>query len=79
MEYRISASFAGVIHGETMITGFRTGGCFSFECLDMLRSTLLTLPALENVAFDHTGQGPEEGLKACQATTVISLRELEFG
>jgi hypothetical protein len=43
--------FAGVIHGQAMI-GF-TGEGFPFECLDMLCSTLLTLPALENVAFDH--------------------------
>jgi hypothetical protein len=75
--------FAGVIRGETMITGFRTGEGFPFHCLDILCSTLLTLPALENVAFDHiAGQGPEEGqslesmVKLLQST---SLRELEFG
>jgi hypothetical protein len=45
-----------------MITGFNTGKAFPFSCLDTLCSVLLTLPALENVSFEHTGvQGPEEG------------------
>jgi hypothetical protein len=54
-------AFAGVIHGHAMITGFCTGDGFPFQCLDILCSALLTLPALENVLFEHDdGQGPEE-------------------
>jgi hypothetical protein len=74
--------FAGVIHGQAMITGFCTGKAFPFHSLDFLCSTLLTLPALENISFEHiAGQGPEEGqylesmVKLLQSS---SLREVEF-
>jgi hypothetical protein len=54
--------FAGAIHGQAMITGFSTGDVFSFDRLDILCSALLTLPALENVTFEHYDSGgPEEG------------------
>jgi hypothetical protein len=75
-------AFARAIHGQAMITGFRTGDGFPFHSLDILCSALLTLPALENVSFEHiAGQGPEEGqylqsmVKLLQST---SLREVEF-
>jgi hypothetical protein len=75
--------FAGVIRGQAMITGFRTGEAFPFHCLDILCSTLLTLPALENIAFEHIAdQGPEEGqdLKSMvKLLQSLSLREVEFG
>jgi hypothetical protein len=54
--------FARAIHGQAMITGFSTGAQFPFHCLDILCSTLLTLPALENVSFnDITDQRAEDG------------------
>jgi hypothetical protein len=54
--------FARAIHGQAMITGFSTGAQFPFHCLDLLCSTLLTLPALENVSFnDITDQRAEDG------------------
>jgi hypothetical protein len=50
------------IHGQAMITGLSTGEHFPFHCLDILCSTLLTLPALENVTFIHiTDQSAEDG------------------
>jgi hypothetical protein len=36
-----------------MIKAFRTGEGFPFHCLEIMCPILLTLPALENVAFDH--------------------------
>jgi hypothetical protein len=55
-------AFAGVIHGQAVITGFRTGEGSRFRCLDILCAALLTLPALQNISFDEfDGQGPEEG------------------
>jgi hypothetical protein len=59
-------AFAGAIHGQAMISTFSTGNAFTFDCLDILCSALLTLPALENVHFeqpehdDGDGEGPEE-------------------
>jgi hypothetical protein len=54
-------TFSGVIRGHTMIKEFSTGDGFPFHLLDILCSTLLTLPALENVFFDEfEGEGPEE-------------------
>jgi hypothetical protein len=72
---------AETIHGQAMITGFCTGNVFPFHCLDILCSALLTLPALENVAFQHiTGEGPEEGqslesmIKLLQSLTLRLVR-----
>jgi hypothetical protein len=60
---------AGVIRGKTMIKGFCTGYRFPFDCLETLCSILLTLPALENVTFQHiTGQDTDEG-QSCEAWT----------
>jgi hypothetical protein len=54
--------FAGVIHGQAMITGFSTREEFPLDCLDLLCPTLLTLPALENVSFrDIADQDTEDG------------------
>jgi hypothetical protein len=54
--------FARAIHGQAMITEFSTGNGFPFQCLDILCSALLTLPALENVSFEHYDSDvPEEG------------------
>jgi hypothetical protein len=75
-------AFAGVIRGQAMITGFSTGDSFSFHCLDILCSALLTLPALENVSFDHiVGQGPEEGQSLQSMVQLLqspSLRDVGF-
>jgi hypothetical protein len=75
-------AFAGVIRGHAMITSFSTGNAFAFDCLDILCSALRTLPALENVFFDHDdGEGPEEAqslesmVKLLQSPT---LRIVEF-
>jgi hypothetical protein len=75
-------TFAGIIRGQAMITGFSTGAAFAFDCLDILCSALLTLPALEIVSFEQrAGQGPEEGqslesmVKLLQSPT---LREVRF-
>jgi hypothetical protein len=38
--------FAGAIDGHAMITGFSDGEGFPFDCLNILCSALLTLPAL---------------------------------
>jgi hypothetical protein len=54
-------AFARVIRGHAMITGFRTGNAFAFDCLNILCSTLLTLPALENVYFEQLGDGVSRG------------------
>jgi hypothetical protein len=54
--------FDRAIHGQAMITGFRTGEEIQFDCLDPLCSTLLTLPALEKVSFnDFIEQSLDEG------------------
>jgi hypothetical protein len=75
-------AFAGAIDGHAMITGFHTGNAFPFHCLDFLCSGLLTLPALENIYFDHLArEGPEEGqslesmVKLLQSPT---LRHISF-
>jgi hypothetical protein len=74
--------FAGAIHGQAMITGFSTGDGFPFHCLDLLCSALLTLPALENVSFEHIAeQGPEEGQSLESMIKLLkspSLREVTF-
>jgi hypothetical protein len=75
-------TFARVIHGQSIITGFSTGEGFPFHSLDILCSTLLTLPALENVAFEHiAGQGPEEGQSLESMVKLLqspSLRNVYF-
>jgi hypothetical protein len=74
--------FAGVIHGQAMITGFITGAGFHFDCLDILCSALLTLPALANVSFEQLdGQGPEEEQSLESMIELLqlpSLREVKF-
>jgi hypothetical protein len=74
--------FAGVIHGQAMITRFSTGDRFPFHCLDTLCSALLTLPALTNVSFEQRdGQGPEEGQSLESMIKLLqspSLREVKF-
>jgi hypothetical protein len=70
---------AGAIHGHAMITRFSTGSCFPFYCLDILCSTLLTLPALEIVYFagqlEDEAQSLESMAKLLQAP---ALRVVEF-
>jgi hypothetical protein len=65
-----------------MITAFSTGAGFPFHCLDILCSALLTLPALEQVSFDHCdGAGPEERQSLESMLELLqspSLREVEF-
>jgi hypothetical protein len=75
-------AFAEVIRGQAMITGFFTGRSFHFDCLEILCSALLTLPALEKICFEHgDGQGPAEAqslesmIKLLQSS---SLREVIF-
>jgi hypothetical protein len=74
--------FAGVIHGQAMIKGFCTGNGFHFDCLDILCSALLTLPALENVQFQHyVDQGPEEGQSLESMVKLLqspALQEVDF-
>jgi hypothetical protein len=74
--------FAGVIHGQAMIAGFSTGQGFYFDCLGILCSALLTLPALDNVQFQHyDGQGPEEGQSLESMIQLLqspTLREVYF-
>jgi hypothetical protein len=74
--------FTAVIHGQAMITEFITGNSFPFDCLDMLCSTLLTLPALESVTFQHTnGQGPQEGQSLESMVQLLrspTLRQVAF-
>jgi hypothetical protein len=74
--------FFKVIHGQAMITGFCTGNAFPFRCLDILCSTLLTLPALESLSFEQDdGEGPEEGQSLESLVKLLkspSLREVEF-
>jgi hypothetical protein len=74
--------FAGVIRGQAMITGFRPGNKFPFQYLNILCSVLLTLPALENVSFEHIdGEGPEEGQSLENMVKLLqspSLREVTF-
>jgi hypothetical protein len=45
--------FAEVIHGQAMITEFETGADFPFQCLDILCSALLTLPALKKLYLSN--------------------------
>jgi hypothetical protein len=74
--------FARAIHGQAMITGFSTGAQFPFHCLDILCSTLLTLPALENVSFnDITGQSAGDGQSLESMIQLLQssvLRKVEF-
>jgi hypothetical protein len=74
-------TFARAIHGQAMITEFCTGSGFPFHYLDILCSSLLTLPALENVSFEHVaGQGPEEGQSLESMVKLLqspNLRKLE--
>jgi hypothetical protein len=76
-------SFAGVVHGHTMITGFSTGEGTPFQCLDVFCSILLTLPVLENVAFLYMyGQGTEEGQSLESMVQLLqspALRQVKFG
>jgi hypothetical protein len=74
--------FAGVLHGHAMITGFVTGYGFPFHCLDVLCSTLLTLPALETISFwNDEVQGPEEGQSRESVVQLLqspTLRRVNF-
>jgi hypothetical protein len=76
-------AFAGAIHGQAMITGFSTGNGFPFHCLDILCSVLLTLPALENVSFEHfDDEGTEEGRSLESMVKLLqlpTLRDVTFG
>jgi hypothetical protein len=71
-----------LIRGNAMITGFSTGGGFPFHCLDILCSALLTLPALQDIYFQHRdGLGPEEGQSLESMVKLLqspSLREVKF-
>jgi hypothetical protein len=75
-------AFGRAIHGQAMIRGFSTGGGFHFNCLDILCSTLLTLPALTNVTFEHyDDEGPEEGQSLESMVKLLqspSLRTVKF-
>jgi hypothetical protein len=75
-------AFAAAIHGHAMITEFSTGDSFHFDCLDILCSALLTLPALENILFEHDDdQGPVEAQSLESMVKLLqspSLREVEF-
>jgi hypothetical protein len=81
-------AFAGAIHGQVMITGFSTGdGSFPFRFLNILCSTLLTLPALENVEFHGIDyHGTDEGqylegmVELLQSPTlrVVKFRSVSF-
>jgi hypothetical protein len=77
------AEFAGVIHGQAMITGFETGPGFHFHCFEILCSALLTLPALESVSFNQQiGQAPEEGQSLESMVKLFQspvLRKVSFG
>jgi hypothetical protein len=74
--------FTEVIIGQAKITGFSTGAGFPFDCLDMLCSALLTLPALENVSFEQfDDEGPEEEQSLDSMAKLLhspGLREIEF-
>jgi hypothetical protein len=74
--------FARVIHGHARITAFETGASFPFECLDVLCSALLTLPALTNVSFEQLDDaGPEEGQSLESMVKLLQspvLREVTF-
>jgi hypothetical protein len=80
----LPSAFARAIHGHAMITRFSTGNTFHFHCFDDLCSVLLTLPALENVSFQHDEDGeggPEEGQSFESMVKLLNsptLRELKF-
>jgi hypothetical protein len=75
-------AFARAIHGHAMITRFSTGYGFHSDCLDVLCSALLTLPALENVSFEHDDfGGPEEGQSLESMVKLLkspTIRNVEF-
>jgi hypothetical protein len=76
-------AFARAIRGHAMITGFSTGNGFHFDCLDILCSALLTLPALTNVSFEQLddNEGPQEGQSLESMIELLqspSLREVRF-
>jgi hypothetical protein len=73
-------NFAEAIRGQAMITEFGTGNVFSFDCLDILCSALLTLPALESVVFEHREwYGPEDGQYLESMVKLLkSLRKVKF-
>jgi hypothetical protein len=83
---RTLPAFAGVIHGDAMITGFSTGNYFPFWSLNILCSALLTLPALTNVSFkqdysSYSLQGPEERQSLESMVRLLQsppLREVHF-
>jgi hypothetical protein len=80
-------AFAGAIHGQAMITGFITPDDLTLYQLNNLCSTLLTLPALENLLFhfideeeghnddEEEAQSLESMVKLLQSP---SLREIHF-
>jgi hypothetical protein len=76
-------AFSRAIHGQGMITEFSPGEEFPFDSLDVLCSTLLTLPALENVSFDHiTDQGTADGQSLVSMVKLLQspiLRVVKFG
>jgi hypothetical protein len=75
-------ALARVIHGHAMITGFVTGNAFPLHCLDMLCSNLLTLPALENVSFEHDDDEVSEEVQFLESMVTLlqlpTLREVGF-
>jgi hypothetical protein len=81
-DHTVLPVFYGVIQGQAMITGFSTSDGFYFDGLDVLCSALLTLPALENVSFEHfRGEGPEEGQSLESMVKLLlspTLREVTF-
>jgi hypothetical protein len=78
----IAAPVFDVLRGQAMITQFDTGVRFPFRCLDTLCSTLLTLPALESVTFQHMAfQGTEEGQSLESMVRLLqspALRRVKF-
>jgi hypothetical protein len=67
------AAFARAISGQAMINAFSTGEAFPSDCLDILCSALLTLPALEEVSFSCDGQSPREG-QSLESVVQLMLR-----